>query len=368
MRHCCLLVLFAVPLLSQAQDDCPYDLSGDGFIGPEDYLMMMGTFGDPGDPDTDFNGNGFEDFEDIRIWNRHQGLTCPITEVQESDDLIVDLYLQAIHTFEDSLMGSPVFPTAPDTIPAGAVTYQLILSTNLSNVAVSAVWGDANDPLTVEAWDGLFESFWMGNAEPPFAEDVTSTALYPIYPTLAHASWWALDLDPAQEESAGSNGTVAIVHPNLDFNAHFYNGDLVLNNEVGDGWFRYLNEDDPLPTSGGEKLLGQFTTLGNSGQLWIRLNVELRVFNGPGIEDDTYFVATGLCAEAGVSDLCFPFPPLCPEGVDINGDGLVSTSDLLLLLTDFGNLTDAPTDIDDNGVVNINDVLGLLGAFGMVCG
>ena len=177
MRHCCLLVLFAVPLLSQAQDDCPYDLSGDGFIGPEDYFMMMGTFGDPGDPDTDFNGNGFEDFEDIRIWNRHQGLTCPITEVQESDDLFVDLYLQAIHIFEDSLMGSPVFPAAPDTIPAGAVTYELILSTNLSNVAVSAVWGDANDPLTVEAWDGLFESFWMGNAEPPFAENVTSTAL-----------------------------------------------------------------------------------------------------------------------------------------------------------------------------------------------
>ena len=223
MRPYCLLVLFAVPLLSQAQDDCPYDLSGDGFIGPEDYLLMLGTFGDPGDPDTDFNGNGIEDFEDIRIWNRHQGLTCPITEVQESDDLFVELYLQAINIFEDSLMGSPVFPAAPDTIPAGAVTYELILSTNLSNVAVSAVWGDANHPLTVEAWDGLFESFWMGNAEPPFAGNVSNTLLYPIYPTMAHASWWALDLDPYQEESAGSNGTVAIVHPDLDFNAHFYN-------------------------------------------------------------------------------------------------------------------------------------------------
>ena len=133
------------------------------------------------------------------------------------------------------------------------------------------MWGDANDPLTVEAWDGLFESFWMGNAEPPFSANLPSTALYPIYPTMAHASWWALDLDPAQEESAGSNGTVAIVHPDLDFNAHFYNGDLVLNNEVGDGWFRYMFEDDPLPTSGGEKLLGQFTTLGNIGQLLIRI-------------------------------------------------------------------------------------------------
>jgi len=364
VRPYCLLVLLTIPLLSQAQDDCPYDLSGDGFIGPEDYLLMLGTFGDPGDPDTDFNGNGIEDFEDIRIFNRHEGLTCPITEVQESDDLFVELYLQAIHTFEDSLMGSPVLPNSPDTIPAGAVTYQLILSTNQSNVAVSAVWGDANHPLNVVAWDGLFESYWMGNAMPPFAGNVSNTLLYPIYPTMAHASWWALDLDPYQEESS----IQALIDPNLDFNAHFYNGDLVLDAEIGNGWYRYLNDDDPLPTSGNEKLLGQFTTLGNIGQLWIRLNVELRVFNGPGIEDDTYFVATGLCAEAGVADLCFPLPPLCPDGVDINGDGLVSTSDLLLLLTDFGNVTDAPTDIDDNGVVNINDVLGLLGAFGMVCG
>jgi len=52
--------------------------------------------------------------------------------------------------------------------------------------------------------------------------------------------------------------------------------------------------------------------------------------------------------------------PECPE--DINGDGVVNTEDLLILLGNWGNSGDG--DIDDNGVVNTADLLLLLAAWG----
>jgi hypothetical protein len=52
--------------------------------------------------------------------------------------------------------------------------------------------------------------------------------------------------------------------------------------------------------------------------------------------------------------------PECPE--DINGDGVVDTEDLLILLGNWG--TDGDGDIDGNGVVNTEDLLALLAAWG----
>jgi hypothetical protein len=50
----------------------------------------------------------------------------------------------------------------------------------------------------------------------------------------------------------------------------------------------------------------------------------------------------------------------CPE--DLNGDGLVNTTDLLLLLGNWGGTGDG--DINDDGVVNTADLLLLLAAWG----
>jgi hypothetical protein len=50
----------------------------------------------------------------------------------------------------------------------------------------------------------------------------------------------------------------------------------------------------------------------------------------------------------------------CPE--DINGDGVVDTEDLLILLGNWG--TDGDGDIDNNGVVETADLLALLAAWG----
>lgn len=56
----------------------------------------------------------------------------------------------------------------------------------------------------------------------------------------------------------------------------------------------------------------------------------------------------------------------CPE--DINGNGTVEVSDVLLLLSDFGCTADCTAaDVDGDGAVSVTDILLLLAAFGEDC-
>ena len=56
----------------------------------------------------------------------------------------------------------------------------------------------------------------------------------------------------------------------------------------------------------------------------------------------------------------------CPE--DLDGDGLVSVGDVLLLLGEFGCVVDCgPLDITGDGLVGVTDVLAMLNVFGMPC-
>ncbi len=62
-------------------------------------------------------------------------------------------------------------------------------------------------------------------------------------------------------------------------------------------------------------------------------------------------------------------PSACPE--DINGDGLISTIDVLISLSEFGCVVDEFTacaaDIDGDGSVSVIDLLAILGSFGLPC-
>ncbi|HBE10897.1 MAG TPA: hypothetical protein DCY76_00535, partial [Flavobacteriales bacterium] len=63
---------------------------------------------------------------------------------------------------------------------------------------------------------------------------------------------------------------------------------------------------------------------------------------------------------------CEGNPLSCPE--DINGNGTVEVSDVLLLLSDFGCTSDCTgADIDGDGAVSVADILLLLAAFGEEC-
>lgn len=68
-----------------------------------------------------------------------------------------------------------------------------------------------------------------------------------------------------------------------------------------------------------------------------------------------------------IEDAGPPPPPLdCPEDLDL--DGIVSVSDILILLGDFGCAVDCGiTDINADGLVGVTDVLAMLNAFGLPC-
>ena len=65
-----------------------------------------------------------------------------------------------------------------------------------------------------------------------------------------------------------------------------------------------------------------------------------------------------------------PAPATCPE--DLNLDGLITTADVLIALSEFGCDADAVpngcvADLDADGVVGVSDILSILSYFGLPC-
>jgi hypothetical protein len=56
---------------------------------------------------------------------------------------------------------------------------------------------------------------------------------------------------------------------------------------------------------------------------------------------------------------------ICAE--DLNGNGMIEVSDVLLLLGDFGCTDNCTADVDGDGSVGVSDVLLLLAAYGEDC-
>ena len=90
------------------------------------------------------------------------------------------------------------------------------------------------------------------------------------------------------------------------------------------------------------------------------------LFNGyggsAGVQYDASWTISGLYIDGGGSG---PGPSDCPP--DLDGDGTVTVSDALLLLSDFGCLSNCTADLNGDGIVTTSDMLVFLGAFGEIC-
>ena len=97
----------------------------------------------------------------------------------------------------------------------------------------------------------------------------------------------------------------------------------------------------------------QTLTLPANG-IWVELNAFF--------EDETTCTATNGNAYFA-PEAC----AVCPA--DINGNGAIEVSDVLLVLSDFGCATDcnSSTDLDGDGSITVADVLTVLSAFGEDC-
>lgn len=352
----CLILIMTMAADMAAQDDCPYDLDGDGVTAYNELLFFMVDYGVDGNTDHDFNNNGFRDFEDALMLSRHLGTNCPQAEVQATTGNILGLQIEPVDTLAQGLSDGN------DTIPAGAITYRLYAVVSNPEVTIAGVWGNAEFPLTLNAPDGLFfSSFQTVSSGTYFASDVTPL-LVSVFPTYGHASWWTMNHAPGEDfQSQVTLGSTA------DFMDDMDDGNIQFDADMGDGWFVYdaVYDDMGLPTASNLKLLGQFTTLGQSGVCG-QLNLEVRThFDG---EPAQYEQAYGLTfATPGADTPCEPLPP-CPEGADLDQDGMIGTSEVLLMLAAFGEVTTGPEDLNGDGMVNVSDVLLLLGSFGMICG
>lgn len=91
------------------------------------------------------------------------------------------------------------------------------------------------------------------------------------------------------------------------------------------------------------------------------------VLFGEGTEDEMFFIFIDVVPyEAGDEDIALgPSATTCPP--DVNGDGLVGVTDILLLLADFGCLSGCTTDVDGDGLITVSDVLTILSVFGEPC-
>ena len=352
----CFIFMLTLVAGMAAQDDCPYDLNGDSFTGANELLFFLSDYGVPGNTDHDFNDNGLTDFEDALMLSRHIGMDCPQTEVEDTTGIILGLLIEPVDTLTQGLSNGS------DIIPAGAITYRLYAEVSHPEVTVVGVWGNSAFPLTLNAPDGLFfSSLQTVPSSTHFASDI-SAFLFPAFPTYEHASWWTLNHAPGEEfpyyQPLGSTS---------DFMNDMDDGNMQFDADMGDGWFvyDYINTPIESPTAPNLKLLGQFTTLGQSG-LCGQLNLEIRThFDGEPIQFEQAFGLT--FSTPGADTPCEPLSP-CPDGADFNQDGVIGTSEVLVMLAAFGDVTTGPEDLNGDGMVNVGDVLVLLGSFGMVCG
>ena len=352
----CFILMMGLVAGMVAQDDCPYDLNGDGGTAFNELLFFLTDYGVAGNTDYDFNDNGIRDFEDALMLSRHLGTQCPQTEVQDTAGIILGLLTEPMDTLTQDLSDGV------DTIPAGAITYRLYAVVSHPEVTVVGVWGNAEFPLMLNAPDGLFfSSLQTVPSGTHFASDV-SPFLFPSFPTYEHASWWTLNHAPGEEfpyyQPLGSTS---------DFMDDMDDGNMQFDADMGDGWlvYDYIDPFIESPTAPNLKLLGQFTTLGQSG-LCGQLNLEIRThIDG---EPTQFEQAFGLTfSTPGADTPCEPLSP-CPDGADFNQDGVIGTSEVLVMLAAFGDITTGPEDLNGDGMVNVGDVLMLLGSFGMVCG
>ncbi len=89
------------------------------------------------------------------------------------------------------------------------------------------------------------------------------------------------------------------------------------------------------------------------------------------IENNVSGRPSTLCFQAGADAYfgLFSLPPAPPCRGDLNGDGVINTTDLVEFLSVFGQPVPFghPADLDGNGIVNVSDLVGLLAVFGTAC-
>ena len=94
------------------------------------------------------------------------------------------------------------------------------------------------------------------------------------------------------------------------------------------------------------------------------------LFNRPqssGGNSERWWAEDGTWSSEAIFTSDCPFNPPTPCNEDIDGDGFIATSDVVLMLTEFGCSSGCEYDLDGDNTVGVTDLLMVLSRFGEAC-
>jgi lysyl endopeptidase len=230
------------------------------------------------------------------------------------------------------------------------LTYELVGYNTVGTMNTYRVYANFTDPTDELTAIFGFDDFPLGaSSDMGFYQDplggpipaLVNPDLFSAFPDLEFDTWLTV---------GGADNTAAINQVGIDFTTFEAGGDLLVDDFTGGSVYVYPGmEPTALPDALGRVLIGQFTT---DGEVTLLINLQYRMATGENPQ------VTGL-------ELVFPDVAACPG--DWNYDGLISVSDMLLCLSEFGCDTGCSYDMSGDGAVTTSDMLQMLALFGSSC-
>lgn len=350
-KTCLLIAGLSLAREATAQTPCEwFDHNGDGFLGANTWLYVLGQFGTEGALDLD--EDGWVDADDVLSFLPYFGHNCPVAwHDTTATPHLLGLVLVEWATAPEDLS------SLTDVLPAGTVTYRLYAHVAEPSDRILGGFGTDSAPMSVST-DGEFFGFGSeGPDDSVLASDV-NPLFYGFAPAMEFNTWLTLGEEPgttdvlsvAEVESLGSAGASSMGWADA----------------VGGVWFNSATVNAPQAEDG-LILLGQFTPVGGtflSGTLNLLLESypdgehEIERVEGLTFGTDDLSVLGCMDPEAANfnPEATFPAGPCFAVG-DLDGDGEIGLSDFLELIEQFG-CTDCPgADFNGDGVVSIQDIL-----------
>jgi hypothetical protein len=336
-----------------------FDHNGDGFIGANTWLHVLGQYGVPGyEGSMDINNTGIIDVEDLISFIPFFGHSCPGDWHDTTNNHMVDLILVEWQIHENELIGFN------QNIPPNSITYRLYVQFSNPEDKVLAMYGNESTPLSIVT-DGEFYGF--GN-EP--GEMILVGSYMPEFDSFVPANQYTTWLSAGQYPIY-DDGQINTSYISVDWALNGVDSSTIeFNDEIGGAWFA---------TNGGAvssaensieslSLIGQFTVIGDNTSLEGTINVlaETQVENGHAIElvEGLTFSSENVTVLGCTLTDAINFNPdanfndgSCLTLGDYDSDGFYTVTDFLDLLSEYG-CSDCPQgDLNGDGVVTVIDIL-----------